>query len=102
LLLWKARIPLDAKGHASVNIPLNDSLSSFRLVAVAQAGAAKFGHGYASVRTSQDLMLFSGLPPLVRERDEFAGMFTLRNTTAQALTAEFAWQVKDKPADDKT
>ena len=48
-------------------MPLNDSLSSFRLVAIAHAGAAKFGDGFATVRTTQDLMMFSGLPPLVRE-----------------------------------
>lgn len=101
LLLWKGRIALDDNGRATVDIPMNDSLSSFRLVAVAQAGVAKFGHGWASVRTTQDLILFSGLPPVVRERDEFAAMFTLRNTTAQPITAELAWQMRDKPVEDK-
>jgi len=96
LLLWKARIALDAEGRASVEIPMNDSLSSFRLVAVAHAGEAKFGSGSASVRTTQDLMLFSGLPPLVREGDEFSAMFTLRNTTANALPVEFAWKALDQ------
>jgi len=96
LLLWKARIALDAQGRANVEIPLNDSLSSFRLVAVAHAGEAKFGSGAASVRTTQDLMLLSGLPPLVREGDEFTAMFTLRNTTAKALPVEFSWQALDQ------
>ncbi len=35
LLLWKARLPLDANGEASVEVPLNDSITSFRIVAVA-------------------------------------------------------------------
>src|SRR5262245_20896777 len=34
LLLWKARVPLDANGEATVEVPLNDALTSFRLVAV--------------------------------------------------------------------
>ena len=73
LLLWRARVALDANGRATLEVPMNDALSSFRLVAVAHAGAAKFGTGAASVRTTQDLMLLSGLPPVVREGDEFNG-----------------------------
>ncbi|HEX5611132.1 MAG TPA: alpha-2-macroglobulin family protein, partial [Burkholderiales bacterium] len=96
LLLWKARVALDAEGRASVELPMNDSLTSFRLVAVAHAGEAKFGSGSATVRTTQDLMLFSGLPPLVREGDEFTAMFTLRNTTASALPVEFAWKALEQ------
>src|SRR6185436_2633052 len=45
LLLWKGRVALDAQGRATLTIPLNDSLTSFRIVAIANAGAAKFGHG---------------------------------------------------------
>jgi uncharacterized protein YfaS (alpha-2-macroglobulin family) len=101
LLLWKARVPLDAQGRASVTILLNDSLTSFRIVAVATAGAAKFGHGSAVVRATQDLMLFSGLPPVVREQDDYSAMFTLRNATAQPVSAKFSWIVRDRPADDR-
>lgn len=90
LLLWKARVALDANGRATVEIPLNDSLSSFRLVAVAHAGAAQFGSSWASVRTTQDLMLLSGLPQVVREGDEFAAMFTVRNTTDKALSVDLS------------
>src|SRR5690606_3932910 len=39
LLLWKARVKVDADGHAGVDVPLNDSLSSFRIVAIAHAEA---------------------------------------------------------------
>ena len=101
LLLWKGRVALDAQGRATLTIPLNDSLTSFRVVAIANAGAAKFGHGMATVRTTQDLMLFSGLPPVVREQDDYTAMFTLRNTTAQPLNAKFAWTVRDRPAGDR-
>src|SRR4029453_19188767 len=57
LLLWQARVTLDAEGRDSVEIPMNDSLSSFRLLAGAHAGDAQFGSGAASVRTTQDLSL---------------------------------------------
>jgi len=86
LLSWQARVTLDAEGHAAVDIPLNDSLSAFRIVAVAHDGLDHFGSGAASIRTSQDLMLLSGLPPLVRETDQFAAIFTVRNTSEHAMT----------------
>jgi len=64
LLLWRGRIPLNAEGAAEVEVPLNDSLTSFRLVAIASAGADLFGTGEASIRTTQDVMLHAGLAPL--------------------------------------
>ncbi|QJR15088.1 alpha-2-macroglobulin family protein [Usitatibacter palustris] len=101
LLLWKGRVPLDANGRATVEIPLNDSLTSFRIVAVSHSGVAKFGEGHTTIRTTQDLMLFSGLPPVMREQDDFTAMFTVRNTTAAPLDTRLQWTVYDRAADDK-
>ena len=98
LLLWKGRVTLDARGRANVEIPLNDSITSFRIVAVALQGDARFGTGRATIRTTQDLMLFAGLPPVVREGDAFDGMFTVRNASKVPLTARLAWSVRDAPA----
>jgi alpha-2-macroglobulin len=39
---------LDANGEAVVEVPLNDSLTSFRLVAVADDGGQRFGTGSAA------------------------------------------------------
>jgi alpha-2-macroglobulin len=88
LLYWQPRVALDAQGNASVSIPLNDSLSSFRIVAVAHSGAQLFGTGDARFNTTQDLILLSGLPPLVREADRYAATFTVRNTTGHAIAAQ--------------
>ena len=81
LLLWKARLLLDANGEASIEVPLNDSITSFRIVAIATGGLGLFGTGSTSIQSTQDLMVLSGLPPLVREGDRFKAGFTLRNTT---------------------
>src|SRR4030065_2109168 len=81
LLFWKGRLPLDANGEASVEVPLNDSITSFRIVAVATGGVGLFGTGATSIQSTQDLMVLSGLPPLVGEGDGFTAGFTLRNTT---------------------
>jgi len=85
LLLWRARVPLDAAGNATVEVPLNDSLTSFRIVAVASADAGLFGTGAASIRSTQDLMLLSGLPPVVRDGDRYRATFTVRNASTRPL-----------------
>ena len=94
LLLWRGTVQLDAQGRAQIAVPLNDSLTSFRLVAIADAPGAegselpRFGTGGVSVRVSQDLQMLSGLPPLAREGDRFDAGFTLRNTTPRAMTVK--------------
>ena len=85
LLLWKPSVLLDANGRATIDVPLNDALSSFKIVAVAESGLGLFGTGAVSVRTTQDLQLISGLPPLVREGDRFSALVTVRNTTTRAM-----------------
>jgi len=85
LLLWKAQVVPDANGEAVIEVPLNDSLTSFKLVAVADEGAQRFGTGSATIRVTQDLQVLSGLPPLVRDGDQFTAMLTLRNTTAREM-----------------
>lgn len=79
LLAWQPRVKLDAQGHARVSVPLNDSLTSFRIAAVATAGTGHFGAGTATIRTTQSLMLFSGLPGVVRAGDRYRAVFTVRN-----------------------
>ncbi|MDP2662796.1 MAG: alpha-2-macroglobulin family protein, partial [Dehalococcoidia bacterium] len=90
LLLWKARVKLNERGEAAVAVPLNDALSSFRIVAVANGSYGLFGTGQASIRTTQDLMLLSGLPPLVREGDSFHAGFTARNASPRPMEVNIA------------
>ena len=89
LLAWRGRVLLDANGEAVVEVPLNDSLSAFRIVAIASAGdatgAGLFGTGSASLRTTQDLMLLSSLPALAREGDRFDAEVVVRNASDRAV-----------------
>ncbi|HYL60006.1 MAG TPA: MG2 domain-containing protein, partial [Candidatus Acidoferrales bacterium] len=87
LLLWKASLPLDSNGDATVEVPLNDSLTSFRIVAIADAGPDQFGTGSASIRSTQDLMLLSGVSPIIRNGDSFAAEFTVRNASEHPFEA---------------
>ncbi len=85
LLVWKPNVVLDANGEATVEVPLNDSLTSFKLVAIADSGVQQFGTGSISIRVTQDLQMLSGLPPLVRDGDRYSAMLTVRNTTQREM-----------------
>jgi alpha-2-macroglobulin len=95
LLLWQGRVALDKRGQATVEIPLNDSITSFRIVAVANQGIERFGTGSVSIRTTQDLMIFSAVSPVIREGDRFHPEFTLRNATERAMKIQAALRVKE-------
>jgi uncharacterized protein YfaS (alpha-2-macroglobulin family) len=94
LLLWRGRLPLDEKGQAWAEIPLNDSITSFRIVAVATAGVDRFGTGYTAIRSTQDLMIFSGISPVIREGDRLRSEFTVRNATEQAMQIRLSGRVQ--------
>jgi len=93
LLFWKADVLLDAKGNATVEVPLNDSITSFRVVAIAHAGKGMFGTASATIRSTQDLIILSGIPPLAREGDSLFSEFTLRNSTLNPMEVEVSGKV---------
>ncbi len=102
VLLWKGKVPLDAQGRARVDVPLSDALTSFKLVAIAldDKGQA-FGTGEASIRSAQDLSIFAGLPPLVRDGDFFSAGFTLRNGSSKAMRVTARVELSPKVAEGR-
>ncbi|HXZ87773.1 MAG TPA: alpha-2-macroglobulin family protein [Candidatus Binataceae bacterium] len=94
LLLWKAAVVLDAQGNASVEVPLNDSLTSFRIVAVASGGASLFGTGSALIQSTQDLMILPAISPIIRAGDSFDAEFTVRNSSQRAFVADVATRIE--------
>ncbi len=94
LLQWQGRVRLDARGRARVAVPLNDSLSAFRIVAVASAGAGLFGTGETTIRTARDIMLVPGLPRVVRRGDRFDAVLTVRNAAADGVAREVSVEAR--------
>lgn len=94
LLMWNPSVPLDEHGDATVEVPLNDSLTSFRIVAIASAGAAMFGTGAATIRSTQDLQILSGISPVIRTGDSFLAEFTIRNASERAFEATVAQKIE--------
>lgn len=93
VLIWEPRLKLNAKGEGRLTVPLNDSMTSFRIVAIATAGESFFGDGSRSIESSKDLILYSGFAPLVREGDRLANSFTVRNTTSKPMKLSFELSV---------
>ncbi|MDD5388239.1 MAG: MG2 domain-containing protein [Gallionellaceae bacterium] len=98
LLFWQDSVALDANGEASVEVPLNDSLTSFRIVAVA-ASETRFGDGKTAIRSTQDLQLISGLPPVLREGDRLQAHVTVRNGSERWMQVEVSGAVHGDSAD---
>jgi alpha-2-macroglobulin len=97
LVYWKGVVALDESGQALVSFPLNDSLTSFRIVAVAHGGEGLFGTGDSSLRATQDLMILSGIPPLVREKDRFLAGVTIRNASQKTMKIEAGVTIREIP-----
>src|SRR5690606_13009236 len=85
LLLWEPSVALDEHGKAVIQLPLNDAITRFQLVAVADYGADRFGTGKANIVSTQDLQVIDGLPAVVREGDQYRATVTLRNATSRAM-----------------
>lgn len=95
LLLWKGRVKLDPAGNAVVEVPLNDSITSFTIAAVANGGVHRFGTGKTSIRSIQELSMFSGLAPVVRGGDKALGQFTVRNATDKPMPVNVSGRVRE-------
>lgn len=92
LLYWNPAVRLDGRGEAAVEVPLNDSLTRFRIVAVA-ASESRFGTGWTGIRAIRDLQVSSGLAPVVRTGDRVEAHFTVRNGTTKAMRIAMGAQV---------
>lgn len=95
VLLWQPRLKLDSSGEAKITVPLNDSMTSFRIVAVATGGENLFGDGSVTVESTKDLIIYSGFAPLVREGDQIKNAFTLRNTTTKSMKVSLEVTTKE-------
>jgi uncharacterized protein YfaS (alpha-2-macroglobulin family) len=62
LAFWLGSVATDAQGHAAVDVKLPESLTTYRIMAVAGDRASRFGSGDAEVRTNKPLTLRPTFP----------------------------------------
>lgn len=80
---WNPDVRTDRDGAATVRFRLPDSLTEFRIMAVAAAGADRWGTGRASLRVAKPLVLRPLIPPFARTGDRIEAGVAVTNVTGR-------------------
>src|SRR5262249_19134340 len=62
LAFWLGSVTTDAKGHASVDVKLPESLTTYRIMAVSGDKMSRFGSGESEIRINKPVVLKSAFP----------------------------------------
>src|SRR5262249_58583485 len=69
-LLWRPELITDDNGHASLDIELADSITTWRLSASAVSGDGRLGAAQSSIRVFQPFFVDLNLPVALTRGDE--------------------------------
>lgn len=91
LALWRSALRTDAEGRFSTTCTMPDTLTTYRVVAVAaDKGGSRFGTVTGKFTVNQPVMLTAGTPLFMSVGDKLLLPVTVTNNTA----AEGSWQVQ--------
>ncbi|MFW2333044.1 alpha-2-macroglobulin family protein [Ilumatobacter sp.] len=82
----------DAGGEVTVDVPLPDSLTRYRVLAVAVDGATRFGKGESTITARLPLQVRPSAPRFLNFGDEFELPVVLQNQTDEAIDVDVAVQ----------
>ncbi len=88
LALFAGRLTTDAAGRASVKVKLPDSLTRYRVMAVAAAGAKQFGKGEATLTARLPIMVRPSPPRFLNFGDTLELPVVVQNQTDAPLTVD--------------
>lgn len=89
--VWKASLPVDAQGRFETECTLPDTLTTYRVFAVAvDRGGNRFGGTEGRLQVNQPVMLTPGTPFFMSTGDKLVLPLTVTNNT----DAEGTWKVK--------
>jgi len=71
-LLWLPELTTDAGGYATLDVPLADSITTWRVTALASTQDGKLGFANAGLRVFQDFFVDIDLPVALTQNDEVA------------------------------
>jgi len=86
-LLYFAKSLKVVNGKANFEFLLNDSITSFRIIAVA-ATKDKFGSGKKNIETTRDIFINSSIPYFAREGDSYDAEFLIKNISDREFNLE--------------
>ncbi|MFH1177141.1 MAG: alpha-2-macroglobulin family protein, partial [Acidobacteriota bacterium] len=88
LAVWQGEVTTDARGEAAIEFTLPDSLTTYRLMAVATAGEQEFGASECELTVTKPLGLEPALPRFLRPEDRARAGVVVRNRTKAAQEVE--------------
>ncbi|MES3025074.1 MAG: alpha-2-macroglobulin family protein [Pseudomonadota bacterium] len=86
--LWRTSVKVDRHGKARLSFVLPDSLTRWRIMAIAIEGSDAYGNGEAHVTGALPVQLVSGLPQSLRSADVVVQQLTVRNASAAPLVLQ--------------
>ncbi len=95
LALFAASVPTDAEGRARVPVKLPDSLTRYRVMAVAASGPRSFGSGEATLVARLPLMVRPSAPRFLNFGDRFELPVVVQNQTGAAMTVDVAVRARN-------
>jgi uncharacterized protein YfaS (alpha-2-macroglobulin family) len=90
--LWRAALVTDARGVVTVDVPLPDNLTRWRVVAVAITRDTRLGRGEAALEASQALVVQPLWPRILVEGDTATLAALVQNLTNRNVTATVGLQ----------
>ncbi|MEW6367945.1 MAG: alpha-2-macroglobulin family protein [Acidobacteriota bacterium] len=90
LALFAPGLPTDSQGHASVPVKLPDSLTRYRIMAVAVAGTRQFGSGESTITARLPLMVRPSPPRFLNFGDKYELPLVVQNQTDGAVEVDVA------------
>ena len=90
LAVFAPTVTTDAKGLAKVSVKVPDNLTRYRVMAVAVAGAKRFGSGEANLVAQKPLMVRPSPPRFLNFGDSFQLPITIQNQTDVAMGVQLA------------
>jgi hypothetical protein len=103
-LFWLPEAETDASGHLSLDIPMADSITTWRLSALASSQDGRLGTAAAGLRVFQDFFVNIDLPVSLTQNDEVAMPVAVHNYLKQGqrvtLTLEEGdwFEILDEPS----
>ncbi|MEY2409559.1 MAG: alpha-2-macroglobulin [Verrucomicrobiota bacterium] len=93
---WNAALVTDATGQVTASFIAPDSLTRYRIVAVAHNGRHQFGSGSAHFEVNKPLMIEPALPRFAHVTDKLIARGVVHNQTAEAGRVEVSIQLDDQ------
>ncbi len=90
LALFAPSVPTDVGGRAQVKLKVPDSVTRYRVMAIAAAGVRQFGHGETTVTARLPLMVRPSPPRFLNFGDVFELPVVLQNQTDRAMKVDVA------------